>query len=108
MECHGIKEKVWATFFAAKFDEATILKTKETHKELIADQKSTDVLLQTVQRCAVENCELVYKLRHYEENKPSRPVDLTNERIQELERKCIVYSNSEIDFKTQIQDYKLH
>ena len=32
MECHGIKEKVWATFFAAKFDEATILKTKETHK----------------------------------------------------------------------------
>ena len=108
MKFHGIKEKVWATFFAAKFDADTILRTKETHKGLVADQKSTDVLLQALQRSAVENCEMVYKIRHYEENKPPRPVDLTNERIQELERKCIVYSNSEIDFKTQIRDYKLH
>ena len=36
MKVHGIKERVWATFFRAKFDTGTKVQTRLAHKKLIA------------------------------------------------------------------------
>ena len=62
------------------------------------------MLRQKLESLASANHELEKSMRHFIHFGPSH---IKDKRIKELEQRCIAYSNSEVDYKSQIEEYRL-